>query len=478
MAARSFGGRDQALGSRRAWSPSAFPAARACRPRAPSRPCRHADDWARRCRRDPCRHRRARHRACDGPARRAGRAPPARPRRRRPRPHRSAKAPRCARSRSHARGPSRRIPPNRCASAFLADSTSGQYVTVSPKGERRRGGPQPSQREKVVRRGRGRAWRRPRDRRPRVRRLRRPLGLRQEHPAAHDRRAGGHHRGRDRHRRPRRQRARPQGPGHRHGVPGLRALPAHDGVREHGVLAALSRHRPPARSAAGSTRRRASSTSSPTSRACRASSRAASASASPWAAPSCAIPRCSCSTSRSPTSTPSSGADAHRDQAPARARGHDHDLRHARPGRGDDAGRPHRHPEPRPHRADRHARGCLRPAGLDLRRGLHRRAADESAAGGRAARRRPALGRPAAGRAARAPGVACDGRRRAAARGHGERGRAAGLRHAGVARCRRHGRHRPPAAARRAPQGRGGEARADPANLHFFDRSTGLRQTM
>ena len=37
----------------------------------------------------------------------------------------------------------------------------------------------------------------------------------------------------------------------------------------------------------------------------RASSPAASASASPWAAPSCAIRRCSCSTSRSPISTPS-----------------------------------------------------------------------------------------------------------------------------------------------------------------------------
>ena len=35
------------------------------------------------------------------------------------------------------------------------------------------------------------------------------------------------------------------------------------------------------------------------------SSPAASASASPWAAPSCAIPRCSCSTSRCRTSTPS-----------------------------------------------------------------------------------------------------------------------------------------------------------------------------
>ncbi len=41
------------------------------------------------------------------------------------------------------------------------------------------------------------------------------------------------------------------------------------------------------------------------SRAIRASSPAASASASPWAAPSCAIPRCSCSTSRCPISTPS-----------------------------------------------------------------------------------------------------------------------------------------------------------------------------
>ena len=37
----------------------------------------------------------------------------------------------------------------------------------------------------------------------------------------------------------------------------------------------------------------------------RGSCPAASASASPWAAPSCAIRRCSCSTSRCPTSTPS-----------------------------------------------------------------------------------------------------------------------------------------------------------------------------
>jgi sn-glycerol 3-phosphate transport system ATP-binding protein len=43
----------------------------------------------------------------------------------------------------------------------------------------------------------------------------------------------------------------------------------------------------------------------PTWSASRASSRAASASAWPWAAPSCASPRCSCSTSRCPTWTPS-----------------------------------------------------------------------------------------------------------------------------------------------------------------------------
>ena len=292
------------------------------------------------------------------------------------------------------------------AHALSRRPTSGQYVTVSPKGERRRGGPQPSQREKVVRRGRGRAWRRPGDRRPRVRRLRRSLGLRQEHAAAHDRRAGGHHLRRDRHRRPRRQRARSQGPGHRHGVPGLRALPAHDGVREHGVLAALPRHRPP-----GDPPPRRRGGAHPRHRALHRS-HAAPALGRPAPARrhgprhrarsqgvpvrrAAFQPRCQ-----------AARADAHRDQAPARARGHDHDLRHARPGRGDDAGRPHRHPEPWPHRADRHARGRLRPAGLDLRRGLHRRAADEFAAGRRPACRRPAVRRPAAGRAARAPGVA------------------------------------------------------------------------
>ena len=69
-----------------------------------------------------------------------------------------------------------------------------------------------------------------------------------------------------------------------------------------------------------------------------------------WPAPSCASPACSCWTSRSPTSTPSSawrpGSSC---SATALAR-HHHGLRHARPGRGDDARRPHRRLHGRTHR--------------------------------------------------------------------------------------------------------------------------------
>ena len=73
--------------------------------------------------------------------------------------------------------------------------------------------------------------------------------------------------------------------------------------------------------------------------------------------------------------------DAGRDlEAPARAR-HDDDLRHPRPGRGDDDGRPGRRDEPGRPPAGRHAAAALRPAGEPLRRRLHRHAADEPARG-------------------------------------------------------------------------------------------------
>src|SRR5437763_608708 len=71
-----------------------------------------------------------------------------------------------------------------------------------------------------------------RHRRWRVHRARRPLGLRQVDAAADARRARrdlGRH---DRDRRSGRQRHRIEGPRHRHGVPELRALSAHDGRRE------------------------------------------------------------------------------------------------------------------------------------------------------------------------------------------------------------------------------------------------------
>ena len=71
------------------------------------------------------------------------------------------------------------------------------------------------------------------------------------------------------------------------------------------------------------------------------------------------------------------GPDAHRDQEAARARALDRHLRHPRPGRGDDARRPHRHHARRPHRTGRYAGRGVPPAGDALRRRLHRLADDE-----------------------------------------------------------------------------------------------------
>ena len=110
---------------------------------------------------------------------------------------------------------------------------------------------------------------------------------------------------RDRGRRRGRQRRAAEGPRHGDGVPELRALPAHDGVREHVVRACGSSTTRRTRSRAACRRPRASSTSPSCSSASRGSSPAASASASPWAARSCATRRSSCSTSRCRISTPS-----------------------------------------------------------------------------------------------------------------------------------------------------------------------------
>ena len=77
--------------------------------------------------------------------------------------------------------------------------------------------------------------------------------------------------------------------------------------------------------------------------------------------------------------------DARRDrQAPARAR-HDDDLRHARPDRGDDDGRPGRRHEHGRAAPGRPAAGAVRRAVEPLRRELHRHAADEPASPGSSA---------------------------------------------------------------------------------------------
>ena len=70
-------------------------------------------------------------------------------------------------------------------------------------------------------------------------------------------------------------------------------------------------------------------------------------------------------------------ADAGRAQEAARAAGHHGDLRDPRPGRGDDPGRPRRRDEGRPGPAGRRAARALQHAGQPLRGRLHRLAGDE-----------------------------------------------------------------------------------------------------
>ena len=107
----------------------------------------------------------------------------------------------------------------------------------------------------------------------------------------------------------------------------------------------------------------ASSGSSNCSSASQRRCRADSASASRSAAPSSASPRCSCSTSPCRTSTPRCAMRMRFEFAALhQTLRHDHGLRHPRPGRSDDAGRPHRRHARRPDRADRHPDRALRAA--------------------------------------------------------------------------------------------------------------------
>ena len=198
---------------------------------------------------------------------------------------------------------------------------------------------------------------------PRVRGLRRPLGLRQVHAAAHDRRAGGHHPGR----------ASASAAGDVNDL-----APADRGVamvfqsyalyphmtrrREHRLRPEDGRRRPRPRSTAASRTPPESCSSN----------RCSSASPRP------ALRRPAPARRHRPRHRPRAGSlplrraavqprrraprpDARRDRQAARRPRGDDDLCHPRPGRGDDPGRPHRRPQQGPYRAGRLAAGALPP---------------------------------------------------------------------------------------------------------------------
>ena len=103
-------------------------------------------------------------------------------------------------------------------------------------------------------------------------------------------------------------------------------------------------------------------------------------------------------------------ADARRDREAAPSAGGDRRLRHARPDRGDDDGRPDRGHEGRLRPAGRHAAEALQRAGEPVRRQLHRLAGDELRHGARPGRGRRAApvgtGRLRSGRAGAPRGAA------------------------------------------------------------------------
>ena len=221
-------------------------------------------------------------------------------------------------------------------------------------------------------RARGRAWGQLRCRRRRAGGRGRAVGVREIDASAHGRGTGGNHRGRGGDRRTCRQRRRAQGPRHRHGVPELRALPAYELLRQHGLRAAHATECRATRSARGSTAPR------------RSSARGA---ARPQAAPAFRRPaparRDGPGHRPRPEGVPvrraaveprrqAAGADAGRDQAAAAGTRHHLALRHARPGRGDDPRRPADRDECRQRRPDRPAARPLRAAGDRVRRRVHR----------------------------------------------------------------------------------------------------------
>ena len=172
-----------------------------------------------------------------------------------------------------------------------------------------------------------------------------------------------------------------QGAGHRDGLPELRAVPAHERVRQHGVRpqapqAPEGGDRPPGARGRGDPRARGV----PRAQAQGALGRAAAARGDgagdrPRAA---GLPdgRAAVQPRRQ-----AAGPDARGGLAPAaRPRRHD-DLRHARPDRGDDDGRPGGRDQEGRAPADRCPADAVRPPAQPVRRGVHRFAGDEHGRG-------------------------------------------------------------------------------------------------
>ena len=211
-----------------------------------------------------------------------------------------------------------------------------------------------------------------------------PSGLRQVDRAADARRARDRRRGHDPHRRPRRhRRSPPQGPRHRDGVPELRAVSAHDRGARTSASACKIKRLPQGRDRAARPRGRATRSTS-TSYLDRKPAQLSGGQRQRVAMGRAIV--------RQPQvflmDEPLSNLDAklrvqtrtadRRAAAPARRH---HRLRHPRPGRGDDDGRPRRGAATTAccSRCDT-PRELFTDAGQPVRRRVHRLAGDEHAA--------------------------------------------------------------------------------------------------
>ncbi len=188
----------------------------------------------------------------------------------------------------------------------------------------------------------------------RIRRLPGAVGLREVDAAAHDRGAGDGQRRRDPDRRRTRRHPAAGGARGRHGVPALRALPAHDRHREHG-LRPQEHRRVQGRDRPQNRRGGAHPGDRPAPR--------------PQARPAFRRPEAARRHRPAPREEPeglslrraalqprrgAAGAHPRRARPSPPAGPRHHDLRHPRSGRGDDARRPHRRDERAQGRAGRH----------------------------------------------------------------------------------------------------------------------------